>query len=257
MPLQLLAVIQPQRPAYYTWLVVVGIAFSLLFWTRLARRDPRLLYIWLGALVGAFAGAKLAYVAGEGWRDFGEPDRWRRLAAGKSILGALLGGYATVELVKKCIGYNQPTGDAFAMVVPSGIALGRLGCWLSGCCLGRVCEAPAWWTVNDAQGIPRWPAVPVEFAFNVTSLALLWVLRRQGRFPGNLFHLYLIAYGLFRFGHETFRDTPRVLGPVSGYAIWSLLVAGLGAIRFWQRQKSTPEPKSSERESQGHRGHAA
>lgn len=237
-PLQLIAETQEPRPPYYTGLVVVGIVFSLLFWTRLARRDPRLLYIWLGALIGAFAGAKLVYLAAEGWRDFGGPDSWRRLVAGKSILGALLGGYGIVELVKKCVGFNRPTGDAFAVVVPAGIALGRLGCWLSGCCLGRVCEAPAWWTVSDAHGIPRWPAVPVELAFNVLALGILAVLRAKGRFPGNLFHVYLIAYGGFRFVHEAVRDTPRIAGPFSGYAIAALLVAGLGAIRFWQRRSS-------------------
>lgn len=226
------------RPPYYSWILLAGVGLSLWYWTRVARRDHRLLLIWFGALIGAFTGAKLVYVLAEGWRDFGQPDMWRRLAAGKTVIGALLGGYGAVEGMKKLVGYRQATGDWFAIIAPAGIGLGRLGCWLNGCCLGRVCDAPAWWTVNDIHGIPRWPSVPLEFGFNVLALASLAALRALGRFPGNLFHIYLMAYGLFRFAHELVRDTPRVLGPLSGYAIAAAAVFVLGAVRFRQRQLS-------------------
>ncbi|MBN8248721.1 MAG: prolipoprotein diacylglyceryl transferase [Verrucomicrobia bacterium] len=219
-------------------MLLAGIALSLVFWVRLARRDRRLLWIWLAALLGAFVGAKAVYLLSEGWRDWGHPDTWQRLAAGKSVLGALLGGYAAVELAKKQVGYPDATGDRFALVVPLSLILGRLGCWLNGCCLGRACDSRHWWTLQDAQGVPRWPAVPVELGFNVVALLVLAFLRRQGRFPGNLFHLYLIAYGLFRFAHEWVRDTPRLLGPFSGYALAALAVAALGAMGFWQRRKA-------------------
>lgn len=229
-------------PPYYTGLLVAGIALSLVFWVRLARRDRRLLWIWLAALLGAFVGAKIVYLLAEGWRDWGRPDAGWRLAAGKSVIGALLGGYVAVELAKKQVGYPYATGDRFALVVPFSLILGRLGCWLNGCCLGRACASRHWWTLEDAEGIPRWPAVPVELTFNVAALGVLALLRRQGRFPGNLFHLYLIAYGLFRFAHELVRDTPRLRGPISGYALAALAVAALGGIRFWQRRGSSPTP---------------
>ena len=46
--------------AVYGWLMLAGILLSLAFWWRLARRDARLLFIYLGALGGAFFGAKIA-----------------------------------------------------------------------------------------------------------------------------------------------------------------------------------------------------
>lgn len=220
---------------WYTVLLVGGLTLSGLFWLRLARRDSRLFALWLGALLGAFVGAKLAYVLAEGWRDFGQSDFLQRFATGKSILGALLGGYASVELFKRALGYRQPTGDWFALIVPAGIALGRLGCWLKGCCLGRVCETSAWWTVRDELGLPRWPSVPLEFGFNVIALVVLAGLRKARKFPGNLFHLYLIAYGLFRLFHEGFRDTPRLIGPFSGYSLLAVGLIVLGTVRFRQR----------------------
>src|SRR5512137_1146699 len=93
----------------YGWLMLAGITVSVVFWARLARRDDRLLLVYVAALVGAFLGAKVAYLLAEGWRDFGQRDVWLRLATGKSILGALPGGYVAVELAKKWTGYRGVT----------------------------------------------------------------------------------------------------------------------------------------------------
>ena len=218
----------------YGWLMLAGIAVSAFFWTRLARRDDRLLIVYVAALVGAFLGAKLAYLAAEGWKDIGHPDMWLRLATGKSILGALLGGYASVELAKRWVGYRSVTGDWFAMIAPLGIILGRVGCWLHGCCLGHACE-PAWFTVRDAKGVERWPAVPVEILFNAVMLISFAVLRRRGYLAGQHFHVYLIAYGVFRFAHEFFRDTPRLVAGFSGYQFIALALVGFGIWAFRRR----------------------
>jgi phosphatidylglycerol:prolipoprotein diacylglycerol transferase len=215
--------------------LIAAAAVSLFFWARIAKRDSRLLYIWLSALVGAFAGAKLVYILAEGWLSMGHPDLVLRWLTGKSVLGALLGGYASVEIAKKHLGYRSATGDWFAMMVPFGIAWGRVGCWFNGCCQGQVVDHVHWWTVKDAGGVPRWPSVPIEGVFNLIAGVSLILLRRQQRFPGNLFHLYLMAYGTFRFVHEFYRDTPRMVGPFSGYAIAALALVCLGAIRFKQR----------------------
>jgi len=218
----------------YGWMMLAGIFVSIILWSRLARRDERLLLIYVSALVSAFIGAKLVYFASEGWLHWNEPNRWVILATGKSITGALLGGYAGVIIAKRLLGYTTPTGDWFAIVVPIGVMIGRIGCFLNGCCLGRVCE-PSWFTITDVNGVPRWPAVPVEFLFNAIMLSVI-VLFRWGRVArGQLFHIYLIAYGIFRFFHEFLRDTPHIIGPFSGYQFAALGVAVLGAVGFVQR----------------------
>src|SRR5262249_1924456 len=149
----------------YGWLMLAGIALSVVFWARLARRDDRLIFVYLGALLGAFLGAKIAYLLAEGWRDLGTDNLWLRWATGKSILGALPGGYAGVELAKRWVGYRPATGDWFACTAPAAIMVGRVGCLLHGCCLGIVCQ-PRWYTRADAAGTARWPAVPMEILFN-------------------------------------------------------------------------------------------
>jgi len=249
----------------YSLLMLAGIAVSIAFWVRLARRDERLLVIYIAALVSAFLGAKIVYLAAEGWMFWDAPERWMVWATGKTILGALLGGYAGVEVAKKLTGYPQATGDWFAVIAPVGIVLGRLGCLLHGCCLGKVC-APAWWTMADASGVARWPAVPVEIGFNGLALAFFLALRGGGestkstkghergtsafrvlscvswtdlaaRLRGQHFHLYLIGYGAFRFAHEFLRATPRLTGNVSGYQIAALACVALGGWRFAVRAR--------------------
>jgi phosphatidylglycerol:prolipoprotein diacylglycerol transferase len=206
-------------------------------WHRLARRDTRLLLIYLGGLFGAALGAKLLYLLAEGWLDYGQPDQWLRWATGKTVLGALAGGYGGVELAKRWVGYPQATGDLFASVAPVGIILGRIGCLLQGCCLGAVCERPAWWTLADRHGHPRWPAVPVEIVFNALALVGFAGLRRNRSLPGQHFHLYLLGYGAFRFVHEFGRDTPRIAFGLSGYQFASLTLIAFAAWRFRQRTK--------------------
>ena len=232
------------RNSPYGWIVVVAIIASIIAWSRVAKRDRRLVIIYLAALGSAFLGAKLVYLAAEGWLHWNDPDRWLQFATGKSITGALLGGYAGVEITKRFVGYRNPTGDLFAIVAPLGIMVGRVGCILRGCCLGTVCE-PAWFTTTDANGVARWPAAPVELLFNALLAGVILLFRWRHAFPGQHFHIYLIAYGLFRFAHEFLRATPRIVGPLSGYHISALAIAALGCagfiLRHRQRQPVTSD----------------
>jgi len=223
------------QPQAYGWLMLAGIVVSICFWARLARRDDRLLAVYAAALIGAFLGAKAVYFFAEGYRHLGAADMWLQLATGKTILGGLLGGYAAVEAVKRLVGYRRATGDWFATIVPLGIILGRVGCWFHGCCRGKVCQ-PSWFTVSDSAGAARWPSVPVEILFNLVMIAVVFPLRRAGTLPGQHFHIYLIAYGGFRFLHEFLREEPKVWGPITGYQIAALAVMVMGVVGFVRRR---------------------
>jgi len=223
----------------YTWLMLGAISLGFLFWVRSVPRDRKLLTIYFAGLAGAFLGAKVVYILAEGWMRWHDPDGWLQLATGKSILGALLGGYAGVEIAKKNVGYHAATGDWFAAVVPVSIILGRIGCLLHGCCLGTVCS-PSWYSITDFHGTARWPAVPMEIGFNIVALFALLRLRSRQLLAGQHFHLYLIAYGIFRFAHESMRDTPGIIGPFSGYQIAALVVTLFGIERFLLRRRHLP-----------------
>ena len=63
---------------------------------------------------------------------------------------------------------------------------------------------------------------------------------------GQHFHLYLIAYGSFRFVHEFWRDTPQIFVPFSGYQIASLLLVTLGVVGFWRRRVQSSVKSATE-----------
>ncbi|MDD5200821.1 MAG: prolipoprotein diacylglyceryl transferase [Terrimicrobiaceae bacterium] len=224
----------------YSILLLAAIALSGWYWHRLARRDHRLFLLYLAALFGALAGAKLGWFLAEGWMEIGASSFWLALATGKTILGGLLVGYLAVEMLKRVLGYRAPTGDWFATVVPLGIALGRVGCLRQGCCAGvpwtGFCALP------DRFGVARWPSVPVEIAFNLLAAATFFGMRRRGLLAGQHFHLYLIAYGAFRFFHEWLRDTPRAFGPLTGYQLLALACVAAGAVGFAARARAEKSP---------------
>jgi phosphatidylglycerol:prolipoprotein diacylglycerol transferase len=225
------------RISVYGLMALAGVAATLATWWRWAREDRRLLFVYIACLAGAFAGAKAVYLAAEGWLHWHDADFWRQLATGKSVLGALAGGYGGVELGKWIVGFRGVTGDRFAAIAPMGILIGRVGCLMEGCCRGIECH-PAWYAIRGGDGVARWPSVPVEMAFNAAMLGVFFWLRRTRRIPGQHFHLYLVAYGLFRFAHEFVRDEPSVLGPLSGYQIAALGLAAFGVVAWRVRARS-------------------
>ena len=225
----------PGQASVYGWITLAGLMIGGWFWSRRWRSRPESFSIFVGAVCGAFLGAKLLFLAAEGWLYLGEPGWQKQWLTGKTIVGALLGGYAGVEMVKRLIGHREPTGDWFAIGVPLGIAVGRIGCLRYGCCLGEACDASNWWAQVDSQGIARWPSVPLELIFNLLFVAAVAPVALRGAGRGQLFHAYLISYGLFRFWHGFQRDTPEVFAELSGYQIGALGLVTLGVIRGWQR----------------------
>ncbi|MBB5353276.1 phosphatidylglycerol:prolipoprotein diacylglycerol transferase [Haloferula luteola] len=210
------------NPAYGA-LMLTGMVIGAVYWFRASRSDGRLALVYAACLGGAFLGAKLAFLLAEGWLEWGNPERWRIWLSGKSITGALLGGWAGVELAKWGTGYRKDTGDRFALLLPIPLMLGRLGCLQAGCCEGVSCR----WG--------KWPAVEVEMGFQGLALAVLLGMHWRGIQVGQRFHLYLMAYGGFRFGHEFLRATPKEIGGLSGYQWVALGMVVAGSIGYWRR----------------------
>ncbi len=234
----------PQNPAYGL-LTIVGLLVAAVLWQRLAPVRGAPPHVFLVGLIGAVVGAKVVYWVADSPFQAGNPHFWWNLLGGRTVLGALFGGYVGVELGKKLVGYRRPTGDAFAIVCPVGVFFGRIGCWLHGCCLGRVC-GPAWYTLTDSAGIARWPSALVEAGFNVAFAVCAYGLYRRRVLRGQLFHVYLIAYGLFRGLHEFLRETPRVWGALSSYQIVAALLVAFAVWRFVQRRRQSATMASIE-----------
>lgn len=221
----------------YALLSIAAIAVSAVAWDRFfgstARRDPRLLAVFLAALAGAFLGAKLAFLVAEGWH---RRDDWMALLSGRSVTGALIGGTMAVEFVKSWLRIGVATGDAFAITVPMAIAIGRIGCVSAGCCQGVECE-PAWWTVVDVHGHARVPSAQLELIFNLAFLGWALAAARRDWCRTQRFNIYLVSYGAFRFVHEYWRDDHRWFEAFGGYHAAALAIVALGAGMFVRRAR--------------------
>src|SRR5262249_39690172 len=148
------------------------------------------------------------------------------LIGGKSIVGALVGGWIAVEIVKRWIGVREATGDLFAVPLAVGIGIGRIGCFLSGLPDGTYGTATSLpWGVDLGDGLPRPPTALYESVFMFGLAVVLarvepYVVRR-----GDVFKLFMTAYLTFRLVVDGLK--PGISMALGLTAIQWVCVAGL------------------------------
>jgi prolipoprotein diacylglyceryltransferase len=200
-----------------------------IYYRELAGRgwlDGPIVWISLAAVVGGAIGAR-AITAWE------HPDYYAAFAnrpfteviegSGKSIIGALAGGYLGIALAKRWFRYTRSTGDCYVLAIPVATAIGRVGCFLSELPLGTPTTLPWGLSVSPAAAaafascpgceFPMHPSMLYEIAFNLVAIAVLVRYRDRVPVPGDALKLYLLAAGLFRLWVETVRgNEPQALG---------------------------------------------
>jgi phosphatidylglycerol---prolipoprotein diacylglyceryl transferase len=185
-------------------------------------------------LLGAIVGAKIVVMTGDRFWPVVPIGGWREvLECGRSIVGGLIFGFLTAEATKPLLDYKLPPNDRFAVILPFSIGIGRIGCFLAGCCRGLPHEGML--SITYADGIPRYPAQLFEAAFHFLTGITFLILVRKGVLKARIFAVYLIVYGIFRFLTEFIRDTPRVAGGFSVYQFWCVLMIALGIASYAAR----------------------
>ena len=180
--------------------------------------------------------------------------------SGKSILGALAGGYLAIVLAKRAFGYTRSTGDAYLLAIPVATVIGRVGCFLSELPLGTPTSLPWGISVSPATAaaftrcpgcdVPMHPSMLYEIGFNLVAIVVILRYRDRVPVPGDAVKLYLLAAGTFRFLVEFVRgNEPQALGLTGPQ--WVLLpLVGLLVIHFVRqlrrdayRVPSPPDPQ--------------
>lgn len=173
-------------------------------------------WVIAAAAIGAVIGSKVLY-----W--FEDPrltlQHYRDpafLLGGKTIVGALIGALVAVERLKKGLGITSRTGDLFAVPLCVGIAIGRIGCFLTGLddhTAGAATTLP--WGVNFGDGVSRHPTQLYEIAFVLLLGAFLWRRMREPYCEGDIFRMFMVGYLAFRLACDSLKPEVRVLADVS------------------------------------------
>lgn len=146
---------------------------------------------------------------------------------GRSILGSLLGAIIGIEWYKHRHGLRQSTGAAFVVPLALGIAVGRIGCLLSGLddyTYGSETTLPWGWDFGD--GLNRHPVQIYESismgGFLLGFLALL-KLRPQIAIKSG-FYLFAAWYGIQRFGLEFMKPYGELIGPFNIFHLGCIIL---------------------------------
>ncbi|CAN5363374.1 prolipoprotein diacylglyceryl transferase [soil metagenome] len=235
----------PAHPIFEALGYIVGFQTYLLLRRRSKRTitsDQPTIWIIVGCIFGALIGSKLLAIV----ESF--PDYWSAGAqlptwlGGKTIVGGLVGGWIGVEIAKKFLGVRERTGDLFVFPLLIGIAIGRIGCFLTGLpdhTYGSHTNLP--WAVDFGDG-PRHPTQLYEIVFLV---ALGLVLARYIRRPhaaGHLWRLFALSYFGFRFAVEFIK--PRHTLPIVQLSAIQIVSLAAVLLALWQMARTHQAARS-------------
>lgn len=230
---------------FFVGLAVLAAAVPFYYEARRRGMISDQLYFVVGAtLIAGAIGAKLSTV----WEYLLAAPHPTLLGAwidgGRSVLGGLAFAYAGALIGKRIAGYKLPTGDLFAPAVALGLAVGRWGCFLTeqvgtptnlpwGIRLtpeqaARIPQCPSY----CAAGVPMHPSFLYEILFQAAMFGVLWWLRPRVHKPGELFKIYLISYGVFRFAVEFVRGNAIVFAGLTRPQLFLIPTTLLLALYF-------------------------
>jgi phosphatidylglycerol:prolipoprotein diacylglycerol transferase len=181
-------------------------------------------------------------------------------AGGLTYYGGLIaaGGYAWFFLRRERFPFFK-AADMAGFAIALGLAWGRMGCFLAGCCFGSVCERP--WAAVFPKYSPAWdlhtrthriaanaslplPVHPTQVYESLGSLIIAVVAYAvvvpRKRYDGMVFQFFLVAYGVLRFSLEFLREDDRggVLGVSTSQWISLALIAGALSLTRWLKRSS-------------------
>ncbi len=197
-----------------------------------------------GGLITGLIGARLLYVL-LNWNYYiHHPivifETWQ---GGLSIMGAIAVG--TLYILWYCRRKKLPFFKVADLVAPSfaiGYAIGRIGCFMNGCCYGVPSNLP--WAVRfvknpNIPGDLTRPRQPTQLYATGMNLIIFWLLTRwekRTRADGEIFFGYIALYCLYRFIDEIWRKgaTAQVfVGWFTQAQVACMAIAPLAILGWW------------------------
>ncbi|MAZ15821.1 prolipoprotein diacylglyceryl transferase family protein [Oricola sp.] len=179
----------------------------------------------VGVLFGAGAGAWL----------FGTLNLWVSGIGGfgRSIEGAIVGAVAAIEIYKRASGITVRTGAIYALPMALGIAVGRIGCLLSGLVdntHGIATGADWGWDFGD--GVLRHPVQLYE-SLAMAGFALVYVAMvatGSARWKRDGFYYAVGFYAVQRFVIEFWKPYGALVAGLTVFQFLSIVLLGYALV---------------------------
>lgn len=191
------------------------------------------LFTWM--VISGVVGARIVYVLSNLSFYISRPALILNIREGGIALhGAILAGALALYFYCKSKKLDPAVIlDLFAPAMLLGIAIGRLGCFFNGCCVGIAAPPPFGIHFADA-GIPglRYPTQLYEMVLDL--IAVFLILRRDAVFAGHSFLKAISLYSMIRFVIEFYRESyPRYLGlSIAQYVSIVILILALFLMKY-------------------------
>lgn len=277
----------PYHAPSYGAMVMLGFLFGVWMAERRAKligiTPEHCLDMGLTGILAGLAGARLFHVA-ENWEHytpFGERGWVALVDVVKLWQGGLVFYGAFIAAIIAAIAYCRRAKldvvqflDLAGPSLIAGQAFGRLGCFLNGCCYGKVCSAP--WAVHfpygsdayrvQAEGLEHLHSAVAVPGLHPTQLyAILGAVLTAGflyaywprrRFDGQVFGLMLVMAAVTRFFEEFLRaDNDAAFPSLSAsltIAQWiggGIAAVGLAWLWYFRGRARRPRPGAPDGEA--------
>jgi len=225
---------------------IIGILFTILRNRSRSISTDDIMDFSLYLLLGGIIGARLVYVFLHFSEYTGSLISIINLReGGLSWHGALLGGLIAFILFarKRKFEFGELV-DLCSPGIMLGLAVGRVGCFMNGCCFGEPTTLPWGVVFPEAGPLKRHPTQIYELILDIAIVVFLLFREKNKKFDGEIGLLMLSAYSLARFFVEFFRYSPPRIAGLSIAQYLSLLMAVVTVI-FVVRLRAGSASKSS------------
>lgn len=210
-------------PSYSFFMLLAIVVACFVYWKEAKKtksNNQNTFYLLISALIAGAIGAKIPIVLLY-WKQIFSGLGFEILVSGRSIMGGLIGGTIGVLYMKHRLKIKVRRGNIFAPAVALGMAIGRIGCFLRGCCFGKETWLP--WAVDFGNGILRHPTQLYESLFMFCMFFYLNWKKKQNPKPGELFDKLIAGYFIFRFFIEFIRVEKIIFFGLTFFQILCLL----------------------------------
>jgi phosphatidylglycerol:prolipoprotein diacylglycerol transferase len=197
--------------------------------------------MFLAAMIGGIAGAKLLYI----FENVPISELLRHPLNHLLSRGGLTfyGGFFGALILTWIIAHRNRlsmwvVGDLAAPSLAISYAIGRVGCFLVGDDYGTPSNLP--WAIQFPKGLPptNVPVHPTQLYEIITMLIVfvfIWKIRKKEKPAGWLFSIYLILAGLERFLVEFIRNTtPSPIPDLSLAQLMAIPIIAIGVFKLYK-----------------------